>query len=497
MGGSNVTVQLNSLANLARRSAVSAVAALVVFAIFLSPTFAAINWDGGGGSNWWFDPANWNPQGPASPPPYFLPPSSDGIQQTDTNINNGWNVAGEGVVYDPDNDPFYDLADGPDYLYPTGDNPRYSRDHIWRFYLTTSNASVDNKLTIKSGSLSVINGGFVLLGRSGAEEGLKGTIVQTGGTFDVEDDNIDIGSAQNNIGGNGVYDYYGGTLRAGLATQTNKGIRMAAGGSGGSASSALLRIRNGGEAGHIRVWNFVAATHFDATFGTTQSVSTVEFFANNEGTRPVQVMNNMSINHTDDRFDPVTNPGGFGGTRSSVLNLTLEQPPALVGDVPINMGLFSVGNTRTGIFYDDSIENDGQPLNEGAMVSAMFGSSTYNWTISYTGNIAWSNMDNSVVSSVTGADTGNDIVLIGHSSSVVAPGGDFDGDGVIDGHDFLLWQQGFATGTYDASDLAEWEFGFGTTPLASAAVAVPEPATGVIGLAMLLALASHRARRNS
>jgi hypothetical protein len=50
--------------------------------------------------------------------------------------------------------------------------------------------------------------------------------------------------------------------------------------------------------------------------------------------------------------------------------------------------------------------------------------------------------------------------------------GDFDGDGDIDGRDFLVWQRNPAIG-----DLADWQDGYGdSTP---AAAAVPEPATTV------------------
>ena len=59
--------------------------------------------------------------------------------------------------------------------------------------------------------------------------------------------------------------------------------------------------------------------------------------------------------------------------------------------------------------------------------------------------------------------------------------GDFDGDGDVDGTDFLVWQQGFGS-AYDANDLADWENNYGTS-LPVAAAAVPEPATG--GMLML------------
>jgi hypothetical protein len=77
---------------------------------------------------------------------------------------------------------------------------------------------------------------------------------------------------------------------------------------------------------------------------------------------------------------------------------------------------------------------------------------------------------------------------------------DFDGDGDIDGADFLTWQrnvgaagnqsQGNANGdgTIDAADLAIWKTQFGNPPPAAASAgAVPEPGTWL--LAALAAVA--------
>ncbi len=81
-----------------------------------------------------------------------------------------------------------------------------------------------------------------------------------------------------------------------------------------------------------------------------------------------------------------------------------------------------------------------------------------------------------------------------------APGGadaDFDGDGDVDGKDFLAWQKGFnltgqtnndngdadGSGKVDAADLAAWRSQFGTPPAMAVASNVPEPAGGAIVIA--------------
>ena len=62
--------------------------------------------------------------------------------------------------------------------------------------------------------------------------------------------------------------------------------------------------------------------------------------------------------------------------------------------------------------------------------------------------------------------------------------GDFDGDGTVDGLDFLVWQRNPAVG-----NLADWETNYGTS-LVVVAGAVPEPSTvlltGVLGISWIL-----------
>jgi len=83
-----------------------------------------------------------------------------------------------------------------------------------------------------------------------------------------------------------------------------------------------------------------------------------------------------------------------------------------------------------------------------------------------------------------------------------ATNADFDGDGDVDGADFLAWQRGFgmtsgatladgdanADGSVNAADLAIWQSQFGTGGSASqtlAGTSVPEP--GALGLLLLVA----------
>jgi hypothetical protein len=53
---------------------------------------------------------------------------------------------------------------------------------------------------------------------------------------------------------------------------------------------------------------------------------------------------------------------------------------------------------------------------------------------------------------------------------LAATPGDFDGDGDVDGRDFVEWQRDPSVG-----DLADWQANYGTNSNAIGAVAVPEP----------------------
>ena len=94
---------------------------------------------------------------------------------------------------------------------------------------------------------------------------------------------------------------------------------------------------------------------------------------------------------------------------------------------------------------------------------------------------------------------------------VAASGGgvdaDFDGDGVVDGADFLTWQQNFGVAgatnqqgdadgnmTVDAADLAAWQTNFGGGAATVSVAAVPEPTAMLLTAIALLSLGAVRRR---
>ena len=73
---------------------------------------------------------------------------------------------------------------------------------------------------------------------------------------------------------------------------------------------------------------------------------------------------------------------------------------------------------------------------------------------------------------------------------------DFDGDGDVDGGDFLVWQRGESPTPLSNLDLAAWKTNFGAPFSASPnSAAVPEPST--LPLAIVLAVGSRYRRRRT
>lgn len=74
----------------------------------------------------------------------------------------------------------------------------------------------------------------------------------------------------------------------------------------------------------------------------------------------------------------------------------------------------------------------------------------------------------------------------------VAPG-DFDGDGDVDGRDFLAWQRGESPDPLSSADLTLWQDNYGTVPTLVAS-SVPEPGSCLLILISVGLISSRRVR---
>jgi T5SS/PEP-CTERM-associated repeat protein len=108
-------------------------------------------------------------------------------------------------------------------------------------------------------------------------------------------------------------------------------------------------------------------------------------------------------------------------------------------------------------------------------------------------------------SDITGATYGDDYTLdfltegdlAGYTMLTVytpEPGADFDGDGDVDGADFLVWQRGESPNPLSSSDLTIWRAHFGDidSSIAAASITIPEPSSIVMLLAAFTCILSRR-----
>lgn len=104
----------------------------------------------------------------------------------------------------------------------------------------------------------------------------------------------------------------------------------------------------------------------------------------------------------------------------------------------------------------------------------------------------------------------DNLVLTADAGTVPTNNADFNGDNIVDGADFLIWQKGFGStaqpnkstgdatgdGNVNGLDLDQWKLKFGGAPAVAAIGAVPEPASLTLaGLAVIFAAGAAARRR--
>lgn len=381
------------------------------------------------------------------------------------------------------------------------------------------------------------------------------TFIQTGGTVDARYGNLRIASGSgtgNAAGVSGVYDFRGGYLVAGTHTANNGNAQAGSGGprSGGGSpeNTDYLGFRFGGGVGGNAanapnsatfitrydnpgvVWT---QTMIANSTNNSKSSVTFEFHygartnnAVDRGVTPIFVENTYKFNNEK---TSVNAPASRTDDRGVYLDFNLDSAVDLVElspgayrpeDIPLirlhssvspngnNSQLFS-GTPASGIMGTGTLNSKGYApfrLDElgstgaislltensaSSLITRTFGGHTYTWRLTYFGNIDQSG----AVDRSFGSFGNNDIVLLGVSTTatpVVPLAGDYNGNGIVDGADYVLWRHtygqsvtsgqgadGNQSGAIDDGDYAVWRQHFGSTSGAGAelstSAAVPEP----------------------
>ena len=328
-------------------------------------------------------------------------------------------------------------------------------------------------------------------------DGSTGTVVQTGGTV-TSDALVRIGAG---AAGVGSYTISGGTL----STATD--------------GTGAFQLGRGGGTGTLRVEGTGAFTHGAEFFVVNEtdvnSVGRFEIAGSNATVQIGQLENPNAANDETVRWE-----ADAGGVTSLVVT---GAGPQTVNRVQLQDPAEATANTSSGA----SLMGDGiaLELDLSAIISSMTLTLIDNQTVdAITGffenpaaaldlyeegaSIAGTGFGGSVNISYLGG-TGNDVVL-SLVAGAVEDDADFDGDGDVDGADFLTWQRGVGTtsgatleegdatgeGAIDGDDLVVWEGQFGVPPAVVASAPVPEPSGILLAVAAGMAVCTIRRRRS-
>jgi hypothetical protein len=349
----------------------------------------------------WFNTANWNSMGIGTG---TLPESQVTNPAAQNIIAENSSMPSVGVVFDPANDMNT----------PGGTNANYvaNLDNIQgTFYIssvpfTTTFAPAPNKLTVDSGTVIV---GTATVGRDA-----PGILALNGGTFITGSGVLKVQSENHTtVLGTGTFEYHGGSLESLNGVQVGSGA-CSVGVSLTSAGVGYFVVYNDGPDGALLSQNGFQFAPNTAQKGT---IGIVEFHYDKNtgaigGTRPIQGNWNDGNGLTSQGILRLNN----NTNSSSRLNLVLDTAPSIINGRVQNLGLFDetfIGSSGTypKAFY--SVDGS-RVFTQGATISAVYGFQTYSWTISYSGQINFTNTATSAYSpTAIQATGGDDVVLIG------------------------------------------------------------------------------------
>lgn len=169
----------------------------------------------------------------------------------------------------------------------------------------------------------------------------------------------------------------------------------------------------------------------------------------------------------------------------------------VLGDVTLNAGSLAIELGGTGAGEFDNLLIDGSAILGGSLDVALLDGFTLEPNLSFeiidiaggqSGSFAGlaegalvGTFGQDLFITYTAGD-GNDVALY-----TLGGPGDFDGNGAVDGRDFLVWQRNPSVGS-----LSDWEANYGTPHAEASSIAIPEPTSFVLSVIFLCLVGFRR-----
>jgi hypothetical protein len=272
------------------------------------------------------------------------------------------------------------------------------------------------------------------------------------------------------------------------------------------AADHFLAFSNGNHefGAGINIWT-LTSYYADLTQGTSGNKSEIGFQRNASGLEPgmgegepIDQLNNGCTGPSDTNCTPpehefaepvdmVNDPTNSRGHRDFLNEVGLLMAINNSNTAGVNSGSgAATGNPAsvlTGIEFSLPLSVLGTPTAD-IKVAAFIGSGNYN-------NVSNQVAGKGVLRGNLGSPSSINLTNIAGDQfvTVPVPSADFDGDGDVDGRDFLVWQRGEGDADGDGSsnggDLAIWQEQYGRSSFVTTTITVPEPST----IALLFAVA--------
>ena len=355
---------------------------------------ADTNWIGPDGGSWFQDasPNDWSLTG-GLVNPGGNPAIGNGAGVIDTS------AGGNGVIYDPVNDP----------LNPNPSVTNYSYTQLYIDHGTSTVTQQSSKLTLKSGTLTI--SGNTIVGRygndnisgSGPAVAPTGYLVINGGALVSQSSDLDVANnggtvTAGDVNANGVLIFDSGSLTA-------KVLRTGVSSNVSGAATGTF-INSGKGLGGISLTGFQPGAGASGVGGS----GALEIDDGTNGVTLISVAGPTKIGDVSAGTDLSTSTFNF--VLDAAPAMTLNVDPTLTDYVPANVDLIN-STAITGYFT--SVEGISGLTGETPMptVTTSFGGHSYTWALDYTAVVSGGN--------VTATTGGTDVVLLGEDSTVAVP----------------------------------------------------------------------------